>query len=207
MRFFSTTKTWGDWWRRRKIDWIANQDWQHPHRFMISSILRRLNWISLFEIGCGSGANLINIVKTIPGRQVGGCDINPEAIEVANRTFQGAFFKVCPADDVMMSDKSVDIILTDALMIYISPKDFKKHLREFRRVGRKYLVMCELHEPNFLKRYFLKFREGLNSYNWKKVLESNGFYDISLYKIPKDVWSVAPWKQNGYIVVATIPKR
>ena len=77
-----------DYWANRKFGWreyLETAD--HPHRHFITNILKQMKWMSLLEIGCGSGPNLVNITKNIGGKQLGGIDINPEAINVANESF------------------------------------------------------------------------------------------------------------------------
>ena len=93
-----TTKAHLKYWKERKIDWEqsylfgidpeTNQPmWNHPHRSMIVAILQRIPFFSLWEVGCGAGANILKLVKEIPGRQYGGSDPNPDAILVAQKMF------------------------------------------------------------------------------------------------------------------------
>lgn len=209
MKLFRTTNHQRNWWQKRKIDWTKDylSTWNHPHRFLITEILKTFNWFSLIEIGCGAGENLVNILKAIPDKQLGGIDINPDAIEVAKQSFVGGIFKVCPADDVMMSDKSTDVILSDACLIYVSSWDIKRHIREVKRIARTHIIFCELHSTNWWKRLKMKFSSGYNVYNYKTLLTKMGFYDISLFKIPKELWPGTPWEEYGWIILAKVPKR
>lgn len=205
MKLFRTTKSHSNWWKNRKLDWKTSyQNWDHPHRFLIANVLKSLNWLSLIEIGCGGGANLINIVKNIPGKQIGGVDVNADAIELCQKTFKEGLFKVNAADDVMLSDKAVDVVLSDAVLIYVSPKDIRRHLREIKRISRKYVVLCEFHSKSLWNRFALKINSGYNAYNWKRLLEQEGFYDVMFYKIPKDVWPCMLWEVFGHIIVGRI---
>jgi ubiquinone/menaquinone biosynthesis C-methylase UbiE len=208
MKLFNTTKRWVDWWKKRKIDWKAHyMNPQHPHRALIAEVLKHLQWKSLIEVGCGAGANLVHIVKTNEGKQVGGVDINPDAIAFARTQFSNALLKVNPADNILLSDQSVDVILSDMTMIYISPFKMKKHLKEFKRLARNYLVLCELHSPSLWERFAVKWKQGYNVYNWPKLLEKHGFNDIQAYKIPKECWPESDLQQQyGYIIVARTPK-
>jgi len=208
MNLLKTTETHKRYWKNRKINWAESyQNWEHPHRFLITAILKSLTWLSLIEVGCGGGANLMNILREIPGRQVGGVDVNPDAIDLCNKTFKGGVFKVNSADDIMLSDKSTDVVLSDAVLIYVNPHDIRRYIRELKRIGRKYLVLCEFNSTSLWNRWALKINSGYNAYPWKRLLESEGFYDVVLFKIPKEVWSGTPWEEFGYLVVATIPKR
>lgn len=200
-------KDWKTYWKERKIDWNKEylQTWNHPHRFMISSVLGQFKWLSLLEVGCGSGANIANIIKHFPGRQVGGVDVNADAIKLAQETFQGAFLKVCPADDIMMSDNSTDVVLTDMMMLYIDNPD--SVIREIKRIARGYVVFCELHNENWIQRMWIRFTDGYIIHNFKKLLEKHGFYDIMLLKQPEEAWGGEPQNSYGYIITAKVPKR
>jgi len=209
-KLFRGTKNHINWWANRKIDWKTSylDTWNHPHRGMITQILRRIDWFSLFEIGCGSGPNLVRIAKEFPRRQLGGIDVNPEAIEMAGQYLQGGHFKVGSADDIMMSDKSTDVVLSDMCLIYVSPRDIDRHIKEIKRLARAYVVLCEFHSESLWNRLKLKFNSGYNAYNYKKLLKKHGFYDTATVKIPESAWPGGdPQKTFGYLIISKVPKR
>lgn len=195
-------KDYQKWWRDRKIDWkISYQDtFDHPHRTMISDILAKWKWFSLLEVGCGGGANLKHIVMRFPYKQIGGIDINKDAIELCKQTFNGAFLRVGSIEDIPMSDKSTDITLSDMTLLYV--KDIHKAIEEIKRVTRHYVILCELH--SFKKCGIIKLwlKSGYRAHNYKKLLEKHGFYDVEIVKIPKEVWDGKPQIEFGYIITA-----
>jgi len=203
---FKTTKDHSIWWKQRKIDWQTSylDTWQHSHRDMISTILTRFRWTSLLEIGCGPGANIMNIISRFKGKQVGGIDINEDAIKLAQETFHGAYLKVGSAEDIMMSDKSTDVILSDMTLIYIS--DINKALKEIKRVARTNVVLCELHSEKLYDRIKEKLASGYYVRNYKKLLTRHGFYNLEFFKIPTSVWNGKPQKPYGYIITARVPR-
>lgn len=210
MNLFKTTEQNKRYWMDRKIDWkTAYQDtWDHPHRKVLAYMLARIPWVSLVEIGCGSGANLKQIVKSLPGKQLGGIDINKDAIDLAKKTFGGGVFFTCSADDIMMSDKSSDIVLSDMTLIYVDSRNIKRYLKEIKRVARKYVVLCEFHHKSWIKRMWLKITSGYNAYNWEKLLKEQDFYDIISYKLSENDWPGGnPQKTFGWIFIAKAPKR
>lgn len=211
MNFYGirTTNKWKDYWINRKLDWVkAYQNWEHPHRYLISAVLKQMPWVSLFEVGCGAGANLINIIKNIPNKQVGGADINPDAIALAEKTLIGGIFKVNSGDNLMLSDKSTDVILTDMALIYVGPMKIDSYIKEIRRVARKYVVLCEFNSESFWKRLWLKITTGYNAYDYTKLLLSHGFYGIISHKIREEEWPGGnPQKNYGYLIVAKVPQR
>ena len=200
-----TTKHQQKYWQDRKLDWNKELDegWNHPHRFVITSFLKRLHWFSLVEIGCGVGCNLANITRAIPGRQLGGIDLNEEAIKVAQKRFTGAMFRVDSGEDIMMSDNSADIVLTDMALMYVGPTKIMKYLAEMKRVTRKYVMVCELHHKSWWKRVWLRLTTGYNAYNYHKLLDKAGFYDILYYKLTDKDWPGGePQKTYANIFIA-----
>ena len=205
MNLFRSTKEHQKYWKDRKIDWKKEyqDNWDHPHRFVITEVLKTFKWLSIIEIGCGGGANLINIFKGIPGRHVGGVDISEDAITAAQKAFGGGLFKVGSADDIMMSDNSADVVLSDMTLIYVGGRDIGRYIKEMSRISRKYVMLCEFHSESWWERFKLKFNSGYNAYDWKTLLTKYGFYDIIKYKIEEKHWPGGdPQKTFAYIIVA-----
>lgn len=199
-----TTRQWTRWWKSRPIDWAKDylSTHNHPHRDFIVAVLLTFHWTSLLEVGCGAGANLVNLVKRIPGRQLGGIDINPEAIRVAQETLKEAFLKVCPMDDIMMSDNSTDVVLSDMSLIYIDPFKIDKVIKEIKRIARMKVVFCEFHTSSLYERIKVLYNSGYHAYNYKKLLEKHGFYDVMFYKLPKETWPGGYQEKIGFIITA-----
>jgi ubiquinone/menaquinone biosynthesis C-methylase UbiE len=195
-----------NYWERRKIDWDASYlsgTLAHPHRNLILKVLESFQWQSLWEVGCGPGANLVRIVQAFPGKEVGGNDINKDAIDLAQKTFKNAIFGVNSGDDILMSDKACDVVLSDMMLIYVDPFKIKKYLNEFKRICRLRVVLVEFHSESWWERLKLRIRSGYNSYNYKKLLEQVGFYDIVMWKIPEEYWPGGnPQKDFAYIISA-----
>lgn len=212
MKLFRGTEQHKKYWTNRK-NWVesyaSKEAITHPHRRVIVEVLKTFSWLSLMEIGCGPGPNLVNIVTNLPGRQVGGIDISADAIELAQKTFVGGVFKVNSADDIMMSDKSTDVVLSDMVLLYVGPRKIQKYIAEIKRIARNHIVLCELHSTSLWNRLALRFNSGYNAYDWVKLLQKNGFYDILKYKITQQDWPEwgEPQKTFGYIIKAKVPKR
>ena len=207
-----STKSHAAWWAARKLDWKTSylDTWTHPHRKCITKILKIFQWRSLVEIGCGPGPNLIAIAKEFQslGIQLGGIDVNPDAIELAKKAFTDGLFKVSPGDDVMLSDKSTDVSLTDMCLIYVGPFKIHKYLQELKRISRNHIVLCEFHSTNPFKSFWLKLFSGYHAHNYWKLLTKYGFYDILSYKLTNDDWPDGTHQKDfGYIFVARVPKR
>lgn len=205
-----STQEWSKYWAERKIDWnkAYSETWNHPHRALIIAVLKTFGWTSLFEVGCGSAPNLLAIMKHFKDKQLGGVDVNPDAIALASKTFTGGVFKVGSLDDIMMSDNSTDVVLSDMSLIYIDPKRIDKAIEEIKRIARDYVVFCEFHSEKWISRLSLRWNSGYNAYNYKRLLEKHGFYDVTVWKIPEEAWPGGdPQRTFGYIIRAKVPKR
>ena len=208
---FKFTNAHKKYWKERKIDW--NQaylsTWNHPHRELIIGALKSFPWVSLWEVGCGPGANLVRITKDpeIKGKQLGGSDINADAIALANKTFNGGKFHVESSEDMLLSDSAVDVVLSDASLIYIDPTKIQKVLKEMVRISRNHILLCEFHGNSPWERLKLWWETGYFAYNYDKELEKAGCFQITKFKIPKEYWPGTPWEEWGYIIIARIPKK
>lgn len=205
-----TTAQWALWWGNRKIDWKAAylETWTHPHRQMIVSVLRTFDWISLLEVGCGAGANLMAILQSGMKKQLGGLDVNPDAIELAQKVFQGAFFRVGSVEDIFMSDSSTDVVLSDMTLIYIGGRQIDAVIDEIKRVARLRVVLSELHTDSWWERFKLWFNSGLHAHDYVKLLEKHGFHDVIRYKMPPEAWPDGEKQHKfGYVITAKVPRR
>ncbi len=204
-------------WSERKIDWVQsyfNPD--HPHRQLIVDEFTKLKQAaSVLELGCASGANIYRLMKAHPRIGGGGTDISKDAIDTARmlrdekRIFpQNTMFEVGGAEKIFLSDHSVDVVLTDMCLIYLGPSRIKTALKEIARVGRDSVIFCEFHSTNPFKRLGLKLASGYNAYNYPKLLEKAGYYNVEVRKLTEKDWPGGePQKTFGYIITARLPKK
>lgn len=220
-------------WRDMHIDWKKSywdtnnikETLYHPHRNFLMAVLKTMKFNSLVEIGCASGPNLYRVSKEFPNVEFGGVDINKDAIEVAKELLpRASVLEVQNATSLFLSDKSVDVVLTDACLMYLNRRGLNKSLKEIKRVARNGIVLCELHCTNPIHRFRLKHFDripnirsfnlfkyikcfweiGYSSHNFIKLLTKHGFRSIQVYKIPKEAWSGFPWEVFGYVITAKL---
>ncbi len=198
MKALRNTKTHSNYWKNRKISWEEHYgNWQHPHRQLIVGFLRQIPWMSLVELGAGAGANLIAIIKGVPGsHQLGGIDISEDAIKELKDKIPNAITRVGSIDDIMLSDKSSDIIISDMALIYFSPRDVMKCLKEIKRVARNYVILCELNSTSWWNRMAVKYNTGYYVYDYRKLLTRLGFCDIVEFKLRPQDWPESTLQQN-----------
>jgi len=199
-----TTKKHKKYWKERKIDWRTAyfDTWNHPHRQMIIDELKHIPFTSILEFGCASGLNLYRISQEFPNVKIGGVDINSDAIELCQKIMPGGVFVQDSIEDVFFSDKSVDVVLADAALIYIGPSKIDRVVKEMKRIARNNIILVEFH-ASVLKRIGVWWSSGYFAYNYKKLLSKHGFYDITMKKIPTKIWG-PPWSFFGYVITAKI---
>lgn len=143
--------------------------------------------------------------------QLGGSDVNADAVTLAGKSIGGGKFRVESAEDILLSDKAVDVMLSDATLIYIDPFKIDRVMKELTRVTRDRILLCEFHSDNLWKRWVFRLKTGYNAYNYKKLLEKHGAYDIQMVKIPPAMWPGCQkgdgWYDFGYIFLARLPKQ
>jgi SAM-dependent methyltransferase len=124
----------------------------HPHRNQIVEAVSSFSPVdSVLEVGCASGANLVNLRERLPGTQLIGIDINRHAIAIAQRHFAARGDKnirmlAGRADRLTdIPNASVDVVLIDAVLMFIAPDRIRDVVAELGRVARQGLVLNEYH--------------------------------------------------------------
>lgn len=130
----------------------------HPHRVQIVEAVAAFQPDSVLEIGCASGANLACLRRCLPNARLHGLDINSEAIRIgraffaADRTVE---MSVGHADRLtVFADQSQDVVLSDAVLMFVAPDRIHRVLAEMIRVARKGLVLNEYHAAGELRGHF-----------------------------------------------------
>ena len=136
-----------------KKNWAQNflDTSEHPHRKQIFEALYEFkNLGSILDLGCGPGANIVAIRKKFSDIDLIGVDINSEAIRVGRAYFaskEDDKVKLIKgkADAVPLHDKSVDIVLIDALLMFITPSLIDDVITEIIRLAKKGIVINDYH--------------------------------------------------------------
>ena len=183
----------------------------HCHRALLLEKIASLQPISsILEIGCNCGPNLYLISQSFPSIEIQGIDINPVAIQKGKDLFasegtSNVKLSVAKADELgQFQDNSFDVVLTDAVLIYIGRDKIQQVIREMVRVTRKGLILVERH----CFRSNNKGRDGLG-------IRHNGLWQrdyaalfkqftpeaqIHITKITKDMWPDPGWQETGAII-------
>jgi ubiquinone/menaquinone biosynthesis C-methylase UbiE len=168
-------------WLTRDINWEESYFTpDHPKNDLLVEVLKNIRFGSIVEVGCASGGNLARIKREFPDVEVGGIDISPQAIEEAKRLIGDyvAVLEVSPAHKIFLSDKSVDVVMTNMCLIYVDPFHIKKTIKEIKRISRSYVIFVEFHNEHWFNRLVCRLFNGYNMYNYYKLLSKHGFHDI-----------------------------
>lgn len=182
-------------WNKDSVDWVTDykDSVNHPHRDSLANIVASLKPESVLEVGANCGPNLAKIKSVLPDIELSGIDLSADAI--AHRgEFDIVFGDVCdiPFDDF-------DLVLVDAVLLYISPQFIKQAMDEITRVAQKYIVLVEWDSESMfgVEKNFHWARD------YKTILEWYGF-SVEKIKITQDIWPTSQsWVNNGYFYVAT----
>lgn len=195
-----------NYWKNRKCDWEKAYFADHSHRDLLIEVLENIPFNSIIEVGCASGYNLHKIRKHFPKVEIGGIDINEDAIETAKELLpeNTAVLEQSPATKMFLQDKSVDIVLCDAILLYINPFEIDKVIKEIKRISRGHILFIELHSNSWWERWKVRLFDGYNLYNYRKLLEKHDFYNIEILKMSKNDWSGSPWEDYGHVISARL---
>jgi hypothetical protein len=133
------------WWRSQH-DYPEHREAQDGHAERLTQwLVSQLQPLgrSFLEVGCGAGRNLLHLRGELHG-----FDVNPEAIQVAQRLLPNADLQVGDALTQLRSrpDQSIDVVFTAGVLMHIP--DVDEIIAEMSRVARKAVVLSEMHgEP------------------------------------------------------------
>ena len=182
---------------------------EHPHRKLIGDALVKFYpFGGILEIGCGVGANLIrlavytNIIGTdqelFPETKLTGTDVNRDSLNIAKEMLPRAIFKIGNVTSLPFEDKSFDVVICDAVLIYVGPDEIEKALSEIDRVVRKYIIFVERFDESLEG----KVRGYVWARNYTKLLENFGF-KVEEQSITKEVWPTSKnWVKYGRLFIA-----
>lgn len=189
-------------WEQTAGTWLDGyvESKNHPHRSLIVNALQSFLPIeSILEIGCNSAPNL-NLIRekvSIQDNVLFGIDVNADAIEKAKSLLPAANFVVGNVKSIPFPDKSFDIVIADAVLIYIDSNAIGKAMHEIERVVKRGIILIE---------WFDKLIEGtIKDFHWArnytKILKKVGF-EVEEIKITKDLWNSKNWIKNGRLFIA-----
>jgi trans-aconitate methyltransferase len=126
-----------------KLKFNCNPPLNKNHE-LLYQIIHDLNPVSIFEVGCGNGDHMYNILKIMPYVDIGGCDLLSNQLKFLNERNPGLKDKTFVLDITKNPVFSHELIYTQAVLMHIQ-KD-NRHLDALRNLFRssgKYIVLIE----------------------------------------------------------------
>lgn len=165
---------------------------------MIDALKNLEPFAGVLEFGCSAGPNLMRVRSAYPETQLAGFDLNEESIEVAKELLPNAILKTGNMLKTPFEDKSFDIGILDASLMYLSPKEINQGLGEAERVIRKALLILE--------RVTKKEASGyIYSRNYPELLVDRG-YKVTTIQLNEQLWPHSKgWQKDGQFIVALLP--
>lgn len=186
-----------DWIRGSEEDWIMDylHSAGHPHRDLILNELENIKPKSVLELGCSCGPNLLAIQSNF-SVHLAGMDVNKDVIKLAK--------KVLPEADLICGDirkplpfsKSFDVVLVDAVLMYLNPKEIMDTLKEINRLANKAIIIIDWYDKSLLG----KLQDGHWTRNYTKLLKDFGF-KVKSKKLTNKFWPTEKWKKYGKLFV------
>jgi len=183
--------------------YISDASINNNHRdFLIEKISKFSNLESVLEVGCSSGPNLYLLAQKFPNIKIYGVDVSVSAIKEGKKFFkqkniQNVFLSAGSGLEAFkkLENKSIDLIFTDAVLIYFGQDKIDSVLEEIIRVARKGIVFLELHHSGSKSVY----RDNW-IHNYQILLEKYISKEkIKIQKIPKNIWE-GNWQDFGHII-------
>jgi len=203
-------------WRVRKVEDQGGGALCHPHRaFLVDRLEGFAPFESILEVGCNAGQNLVVIGKRYPGKRLYGIDISARAIKVATTILQSeridnAVVCVGRADNLRrFADKSVDVVLTDATLMYVGPDKITRAISEMARIARRGLIFNEWHLFGEHSAGPSVWHNAHWVHDYKKLLDDvPDLNSVCVERLPPGLWnSGGGWETYGALVEVSLCDR
>ena len=158
----------------------------HFHRQWIIDELKKIEFDSLLEVGCGDGENLYWIQKAFPNVKLAGIDTDDDRMNVIRTEMPSVEVLKADVGNIPFDDKSFDIVLSDAVLMYV--REINPAINEIERVAKKAIILSELNTDSNVDN-MAHFK------NYKKL------FGDKLTIIRKIIGWGAPWDNGGALMI------
>lgn len=150
----STLKAWDD-------NYITNYGITRSEMF--SQLLEGIDKnIKILEVGCNSGLQLAGL-QAVGFKNLYGIELQSYAVEVSKTITKGINIIQGNAFDIPFKDNYFDLVMTNGVLIHISPTDLPKAFKEIERCSKQYIMGFEYFAEEITD---VKYR-GNEGFLWK----------------------------------------
>ena len=154
------------------------EDYTNPRRQIYSDFVKEKDAKTVFDFGCGGGANLKRIAVDSSNTRLKfiGFDVNAKALEVAKILLEGCDFIALRSVDSKSVSKSlsemgainIDLAIYDRVLYLLSEREVNQH---FEAVSKfiKYIIIDDFVAEKQIK------HDGYVTRNYPHLLEKHGF--------------------------------
>tara|TARA_B100001964_G_scaffold218305_1_gene259192 strand:- start:688 stop:1503 length:816 start_codon:yes stop_codon:yes gene_type:complete len=145
---------------------------------LIIGEMKKLDFLSSFEAGCGFGWNIKRVKEEFPHKKVAGLDFSLTQLKNSAKYMNGFNIPVINGDNCLMPFKNGSFYIGFSLGVFmnIHPDMIKMALSEMIRVCKKYIIHVEYDEDNTTPELKEKraFKTNIISHDYKSLYESMG---------------------------------
>lgn len=157
-----------------------------PRTEINESFIKGLKISSVLEVGANVGVQLIAFHDTLGLKNLYGIEIQDYAVDVSKGLTKGKDIHIIKGSalDLPFKENSFDLVMTNGVLIHISPNDINKALDEIHRCSKKYIFGYEY----FAEKYSDINYRGNSGFLWKTnfaKLFLDRFPDLKLVKETK----------------------
>jgi protein-L-isoaspartate O-methyltransferase len=207
-------------WKRRTR--ASNQDAEaeyasslgHPHRQALLKVIGEYGPLnSVLEVGCGPGPNVHLLSRMLAPARIYGIDVNAQAVAEGQARFKVLGIENCELECRNFKalrqypDQGMDVVFTDAVLMYVGPDRIRETLGEILRIAGKAAIFSEWHQSletrNGARRPAARYLYGHWIYDYADLLsEFLGPGSVTLTRYGEGMWADANWKAFGWVIVA-----
>ncbi len=190
------------------LRYISEESLSHPHRKLLVDTIVRYSPQSVLEIGCASGPNLVLLSQKLPNAKLEGVDVSAKAIETGGRYLELQKIKnvELQTGNVLklknFPDKSFDLVLTDATLIYVDKNRIESVLKELIRIAKKAVILNEWLTNEDTSAYVGHWAHNYQSLIKKLAPKAR----VKTTKITPEIWP-GDWSRWGYVLEVDLKNR
>lgn len=155
---------------------------------MLVEELKRLEWGSFFEAGCGFGWNITRVKQEFPGSRVGGVDFSLPQLYSGRSRYHSRFPEISTtggdATNIPYVDDAFDVGFSLGVFMNIHPTLIRKAISEMIRVSKKYIIHLEYDEAHATNQLREKRRPKTNiiSHDYEALYKEVGGSRVAIEK-------------------------
>lgn len=181
-----------------------------PTNLYLHSLLNRVEYESLCEVGSNVGNRIINLAEIHPGKKFLGTDINSSAIKVGrkyliNKNFSNIRLDVEDLSKPFANLDRYDVVVSWATLLIFPPKRIDIAIRNIASRAGKFVILIEQvmesHQGYIQKKIALLQGFPNYAYDYKEKFSKYGFILVHEEPIPASIWRPGGGRAKALILM------